>query len=172
VDEIRAILNEGRRVAIPAGRIFVAFYRLSGAQEQFLASAGLLSDSVLSHRRSLELYLLNPVQMVDWVAKQARVGKGRALAMILRVAAGSTLHEKAITFRMQRIFRNREIANALINAAPEKQPYRNETEIRGLFTRLGILIQGIQSFPSCYVVEATTWRRLKAPRWNETVKLA
>jgi ubiquinone/menaquinone biosynthesis C-methylase UbiE len=151
--EIRAILSEGRRVASPSGKIFVAFYRLSRGQEDFLTRVGLLSNNVLSHRQCLEMYLLNPVEMVSWVAKQARVGYFRATAMLLALSVFTTIHEKGITFRMQRIFRNPNTAQALIEAAQEKQPYRNEAEITHLFARLAIPIKQVQGTRSCWLVE-------------------
>lgn len=145
--------SEGRRIVEPSGKIFVAFYRLSRAVEDFVAKVGLLRDNAMFVKPSLEMYLLNPVQMVAWVAKQAGVGRLHAATLLLCMLARSTMQEKAITFRMERIFRNLETARALINAAPEKQPYRRETEIGNLFQRLAIPIKNIQTFGSCHIVE-------------------
>jgi SAM-dependent methyltransferase len=54
---------------------------------------------------------------------------------------------------MQRIFRKMDQANLLINAAPERQPYRNEPEIRNLFKRLAIPIKKLEASGSCYMVQ-------------------
>src|SRR5215472_3026543 len=56
-EKIRTILKEGRRLTNGAGKMFVAFYRLSDAQERFLERVGLLANHVLCHQESLELYL-------------------------------------------------------------------------------------------------------------------
>src|SRR5947208_11240384 len=68
-EQIGVILNEARRITSQSGKIFVAFYKLSAASEEFLAKLGLLSNNVLSLREILEIYRLNPVQAIAWVAK-------------------------------------------------------------------------------------------------------
>jgi ubiquinone/menaquinone biosynthesis C-methylase UbiE len=152
-EDLRAILNEGRRVTKPSGNIFVAFYRVSRALERFLARVGLLKNSFLSHRRSLEMYLLNPVQMVTWVANQAGISNFRAVILLFALSACTTIQEKSMTFRMQKIFRNPEVAKALLNAAPQQQPYRNEAEIRNLFKRLAIPIKQLRTLKSCWIAQ-------------------
>lgn len=137
----------------PSGKVFIAFYRLSRALEDFMARLGLLNRNVISLKPSFEMYLLNPFQMVAWIANHAGIGYLRALSLLVRMSARSTLQEKAITFRMQRIFQNRGVARALADAAPEHQPYRNEPEIRNLFNRLAIPIKTLHATKSCYIVE-------------------
>jgi ubiquinone/menaquinone biosynthesis C-methylase UbiE len=151
-ERIKAMLAEGRRVLKDAGKIFVAFFRTSAAQERFLTRVGLVSNAVLAHRKALEVYLMNPAQTVAWVAKNAGLSHFRAATLLLRTWAGSTMQEKRLTFRMQRMFRKMDDAAALINAAPETQPYRNEAEIRKLFNRLEIPVTQIEAFASCYMV--------------------
>jgi hypothetical protein len=72
---------------------------------------------------------------------------------LLRLSALGTLREKAMTFKMQKIFHNMDDPNAFIQAAPEKQPYRNEDEIRRLFERLVVPVKQIRPFPTCWVVQ-------------------
>ncbi len=152
-EEIGVILKEGKRIVQASGNIFVAFYKVSRVSESFMETVGLLKDNVMCQRQSLEMYLLNPVQMVAWVAKRADRGYWRATALMLRLSALTTFQEKAMTFRMQKIFRNQATARALLDAAPEKQPYRNAAEIRNLFQRLAIPIKQVQTFSSCYIVQ-------------------
>lgn len=151
-EDIQAMLTEGRRVVKESGRVFVAFYKASAVQEDFLERIGLLSDHKLAFRESLEVYLMNPIQMVGWVARRAGLGSVRATMALLRVAARSTMLERRNTLRMQRVCRKLEDPRSLINAAPEKLPYRNEREIEHLFKRLGIPIQLLSTFGSCRVV--------------------
>jgi ubiquinone/menaquinone biosynthesis C-methylase UbiE len=150
---IRLMLNEGRRIVKESGKIFVAFYRVSAASESFLARVGLLSHSVIALRQSFELYLLNPLQMVAWVAKRASVSYFNAAILLFRMSALSTMQEKRMTFKMQTIFRKMGDPSSLINAAPEKQPYRNEAEIRNLFKRLAIPVKQLEAFASCFMVQ-------------------
>jgi len=152
-EQIRVIMNEARRIINRLGNIFVAFYRLSAASEDFLARLGLLRNNVLSARESLEIYRLNPVQTIAWVAKKAEAGYFRAGILSLRSWALSTMQEKILAFNMQRIFRKMDHANSLINAAPERQPYRNEPEIRNLFKRLAIPMKKLEASSSCYIVQ-------------------
>lgn len=152
-EEIRKILNEGRRIVKPSGELIIAFYRVSDVLESFLTKVGLLEGDVAFQRKSLEMYLLTPGQMVAWVANRAGVGYLGALTMLLGMSMRSTLQEKRMTFHMQKIFRNQENARALIDAAPEKQPYRNERAIKELFTRLSIPIKQLRVLSSCYIVQ-------------------
>jgi SAM-dependent methyltransferase len=152
-DQIRVILNEARRILRPSGKIFVAFYKLSAASEGFLAKLGLLANNVLSVRETLELYRLKPIQTLAWVAQRADVGFVRAGMLSLRAWAFSTMKEKTAAFNMQRIFRNRDDAGSLMNTAPEKQPYRNEPEIRNLFKRLAIPVRQLEASGSCYIAQ-------------------
>jgi ubiquinone/menaquinone biosynthesis C-methylase UbiE len=150
--EIEVILTEGKRIVEDSGKIFVAFYKVSVALESFVATIGLLRNNEIAARQNLELYLLNPAQMIAWVAKRTGLSYFGTAVLLLRMSALTTLHEKRMTFTMQRIFRSMADPNSLIKAAPEKQPYRNEAEIRNLFKRLAIPIKHLAAFASCYIV--------------------
>ena len=152
-DEIRAMLTEGRRVVKESGKTFVAFYKASAAQEEFLELIGLTRDHRLAFRESLGVYLMNPVQMVAWVARRAGLGRFRAAIALLRVSARCSMQEWRNTRKMQRVFRKLGDPRSLINAAPEKVPYRDEKEIGNLFKRLGIPIKQLRVFASCWVVQ-------------------
>ena len=147
------ILNEAKRIADRSGNIFVAFYRLSAATEDLMIRLGLLGNNVLRLRETLQIYRLNPVQAIAWLAKRAGVGYSRAAILSIRSWAFSSWQEKRNAFRMQRIFANANRADTLIRAAPEKQPYRNEAEIGNLFMRLAIPIKQLGAFDSCYIVQ-------------------
>jgi hypothetical protein len=150
--EIRAMLTEGRRVVKESGKVFVAFYKGSAAQEKFLETVGLLSDARLAFRESLEVYLLNPAQLVGWVAEKAGCGRFRATLALLRLSLLGTMQEKRNTFKMQRVFRKFDDPRTLIRAAPEKLPYRNQREIENLFNRLSIQLKQLSAFGSCWIV--------------------
>jgi SAM-dependent methyltransferase len=150
---IRCMLNEGRRVVTPGGKILVAFYRISPALEQFITRLGLLNDGVLQHRQSLETYLLTPVQMIRWVKKRAGTGWFNAVALMVRLAAFGTVREKANTLTMQRIVRRMENPQAFILAAPETQPYRNEAAIRQLFGRQRVPLKQLRTLATCWVAQ-------------------
>jgi len=59
--------------------------------------------------------------------------------------------EKRISLRMQKLFRKIEDPKSLIEAAPERQPYRNQAAIRDLFERLAIQVKQLDVFASCYI---------------------
>jgi SAM-dependent methyltransferase len=151
-DEIQAMLTEGRRVVKESGNVFVAFYRASAAQENFMGVVGLLSDGKVTLRQSFELYLLNPAQMIGWVARRTGLGRFRATIALLRLSALCTMQERRTTLRMQRVFQKIDDPRSLINAAPEKLPYRNEREIENLFKRISIPIKQFSTYSSCYIV--------------------
>ena len=152
-EAIGRMLSEGRRVLKVGGRIFVAFYRASPAMEYFLQRLGLLNNHVLRHRESLETYLLNPMQMIRWLGERAHKGWLGGAALMLRLAVAGTLREKVTTLKFQKIIRGMVNPQALIRAAPEILPYRNDAEIRRLFDRLAISIKELRTLATCWVVE-------------------
>ena len=152
-EQIAVIMNEARRIINRSGKIFIAFYKMSAASEDFLARLGLLRNNVLSLREALEFHRLNPVQAIAWVAKKAEAGYVRAGILSLRAWAFSTMQEKTAALHMQRIFRAMDHADSVIDAAPERQPYRNEPEIRSLFKRLAIPMKKFEASGSCYIVQ-------------------
>jgi hypothetical protein len=151
-EEIRAIMNEGRRVADPSGNIFVAFYKFSAATEEFVMRLGLLRKDALRFRELLEIYRLTPLQAMSWVAERSNVSYFAAAMLALRSWAFSSWQEKRNAFHMQKVFGKVNHADALIRAAPQNQPYRNEVEIRSLFARLAIPIRHFGTTGSCHVV--------------------
>jgi hypothetical protein len=148
---ITAMLREGRRVAKDSGKMLMAFYRQSDALESFMAAVGLLKGNVVAVKESLELYLLNPVQVTAWAAKRTGRSSLGAAALMLRMLLLTTMQEKMLTFKMQKVFRRLDDPKLLLDAAPQSQPYRNETEIRRLFDRLKIPLQRLERFASCYI---------------------
>lgn len=148
---ITEMLREGHRAAKPSGNMLVAFYRQSDASESFMAAVDLLKDNVLALKESLKLYLLNPVQMIAWVAKRTGRSTIGASALMLRMLLSTTMHEKMLTFKMQKLLRRLDDPRLLLDAAPQSQPYRSEPEIRRLCDRLKIPLQELERFPSCYI---------------------
>jgi hypothetical protein len=92
--------------------------------------------------------------MLAWVARRAGTSYLGAAILLLRVSALGAFHEIVMSLRMQKIFRELEDPNLLIESAPERLPYRNEAEIRRLFERLAIAFR-IRAFPPCWLVEIT-----------------
>ena len=113
----------------------------------------MLKDNVLFYRESLEMQLQPPHRTIASVARRANVGFLRAVMLLLRASAGSTVQEKRVGFRMQRIIRKIARAKSVGNWAPETLPYRNEAEIRNLFKRLAIPIGQFGSFTNCSIVK-------------------
>lgn len=150
---IHRMLDEGRRVVKPGGKIFVAFYRMSPALEQFVTRLGLLNDGVLQHRRSLESYRFTQVQLIQWVRTTARTNWLGAVGLILGMAVFGTFREKATTLKMQRIVRGMKDPRAFIEAAPETQPYRTQSEICRLFARKGVPIKELRTLATCWIAQ-------------------
>lgn len=149
---IRLILSEAKRVVDRCGDIFVAFHRFSRATEDFLTRLGILKDNVLYVRESLRIHQLSPIQAIAWVANKAEIGLFPAAILSLRSWFLSPRREKRSAFDMRKIFKKTDNPSSLINAAPERQPYRNEPQIRHLFNRLAIPMKGFEASVSCYVV--------------------
>lgn len=153
---IKMMLQEARRVVRQSGTIFIAFYRLSAASENFMTRIGLLKNNTMANRDSFELFQLNPLQMVSWVAKKSGSSVLSATLLMLRMAAFSPMGEKRMTFRMQKILREISDPKSLILTVPERLPYRNEAEIRKLFERLGLRVEQLHVLASCYIVRGVS----------------
>src|SRR5262249_14420777 len=125
----------------------------SEAKEKWLIRLGLLQHNVLHHKKLMEIYKLKPVRAIAWVAERAKVNYARAAMLSFGSWAGSSWQERRNAFFMRRIFANGKNGGALIEAPPEQQPYRNEAEIRSLFTRLAIPIKQFEIFSSCYIAQ-------------------
>jgi hypothetical protein len=93
--------------------------------------------------------------MLRWVANRAGIDCLHAALMLIRMSALSTLKEKMIAINMKKIFKQMDdaVVSSLIDASPEKQPYRNEVEIGNLFKRLGISMKGVRTLNSCVIVQ-------------------
>jgi hypothetical protein len=113
----------------------------------------LLRNSVLRFRELLEIYRLTPLQTISWVAKHSKTGYSGAVMLALRSWAFSSWQEKRNAFHMQKVFGNATHADALIQAAPENQTYRDEVEIRKLFARFAIPIRQLGTSGSCHMVQ-------------------
>lgn len=150
--EIRMILNEAKRVADTSGNIFVALYKFSAATENFFSRFGLLRNNVLKFREVLRICRFSPVQTMSWVVKHGKLSYFQAALAALRLWAFSSWKEKRNAFRMQTLLGRTSQADALIHAAPARQAYRNEAEIRSLFARLAMPIMQWRTSSSCHMV--------------------
>lgn len=150
---IRLIMSEARRVVDRSGDIFVAFYRFSRTTEGFLTRLRILKDNVLYVKESLRIHQLSPVQAMAWVANKAELGFFRATVLSLSSWFFSSMREKRRAFDMRKIFKRIDNPSSFIDAAPERQPYRNEPQIRQLFQRLAIPIKRFETLATCYVVQ-------------------
>lgn len=151
-EEIKGILKEGSRILEHPGNIFVAFYRFSPATEKFIIRLGLLRNSVLGFRELLTTYRFTPFQAISWIARRSNVRYSGAMMLMLRSWALSSWSEKRSTLHLQKVFRKQQDADALIDSAPENQPYRSKVEIKKLFARLDTPIRQLESYDSCYLV--------------------
>jgi len=152
-EDIRLVMSEARRVLDRSGDIFVAFYRFSRTTESFLTRLGILKDNILYVKESLRIHQVSPLQAIARVANKAEIGLFPAAILSLRSWFLSPMREKQRAFNMRKIFKKMDNPSSLISTAPERQPYRNEPQIRHLFNRLAIPIKGFETSATCYVVQ-------------------
>jgi len=153
VTRIRMIMADARRVAGESGKVFVAFYRFSDAQERFLSRLGLLRNGVLFVRSSLELHRLPPHRALRWVAQRADTGAWQAGVLLLRTLLFSSTQEKAMGVTMQGVFKRADDPESLIDSAPVTQPYRDEEQVRRLFGSLSVPVKRVLRSGACWVVQ-------------------
>ncbi len=149
---VQEMFNEARRILPPSGKLFVAFYRLSVPLESLLTKLRLLKNNKAAFREMLSLHQMTPFQTVAWASQRINLSYSRTIGLLLKSWFLSTAKEKRAARAMNRIFKKISRADALINVAPLNQPYRNEGEIRKLFSRLSLSIRSIEATESCFIV--------------------
>ena len=149
---IQEMFHEARRILIPSGKIFVAFFRMSAPLESFLTRLGLLKGNLVAFQEMMTMHQKTPLQTVAWTSQKANLNYIRTLGLLFRSWFLSTAKEKRAAASMQSIFKKMPQADSLINAAPLHQPYRDESAIRSLFARLAIPISSMEATESCYIV--------------------
>ena len=153
--EIETVMREANRVVSRSGNVFVAFYRFSAAQKRFLTSLGLLHDDTLHVRSALALHRLGFGALVPWVAKMAGVSAFRAILLCISTGLRSTKQERAVALATRRVLGRGGDPDALIEAAPETQPYRDKPAIGRLLDSLSMRIEDWQASGGCHLVRVS-----------------
>jgi len=159
LEEIKKIIEETKRVTIDKGPIHVAFYQWHPMVTDFVKTFGYLSsDGRWSFRKSHELWILKPNEVISILRKQnPDLGFVKVLLTLLKVQFFLPKKEKQerkdFVTSWKKACESMEDPHKLIEAGPETVPYRDEKGIRQLFEKLGIQILKIQTFPSCKVVQ-------------------
>ena len=153
--DIETAMREANRIVSGTGSVFVAFYRFSAAQRRFLTSLGLLRDDTLRVRSALALHRLGFGELVAWVAKTAGVTVFRALLLCIGTGLRSTKQERATALATRRVIAQAGDSAALIEAAPERQPYRDKPAIGRLLEGLSMRIEDWQTSGSCHLVRVS-----------------
>ena len=153
--EIETVMREANRIVSGTGNLFVAFYRFSAAQKRFLTSLGLLRDDTLHVRSALALHRLGFGALVAWVAKTARVSVVRAILLCIGTGLRSTKQERAVALATRKVIAQAGDSAALVEAAPETQPYRDKPTIGRLLEGLSRRIEDWQTSGSCHLVRVS-----------------
>ena len=167
--DIETVLREANRIVSGTGNVFVAFYRFSAAQRRFLASLGLLRGDTLHVRSALAMHRLGFGALVAWVAKTAGVSVFRALLLCIGAGLRSTKQERAAALATRRMIAQAGDSAALIEAAPETQPYRDKPVIGRLLEGLSVRIEDWQTSGSCHLVRVS---RQETPRQSRLSSIA
>lgn len=159
VRQIETVLREANRIVSGTGNVFVAFYRYSAAQQRFLTSLGLLRDGTLHMRSAMVLSRLGLGAVVAWVAKTAGISTFQAVLLCISTALGSTQRERAVGLAIRRVLAQTGDPDALVEATPETQPYRDKAAVGRLFDSLSMRIEDWWASSSCYVVRVSRQTR-------------
>lgn len=108
---------------------------------------------------TLAPYRLGIGALVARVAKSAGVSVFRALLLCIGTGLRSTKQERAAALATRRVIARAGDSAALIEAAPETQPYRDKPAIERLLEGLSVRIEDWQTSGSCHLVRASAGRR-------------
>ena len=109
------------------------------------------------YRRTLETMRLKPWQFFRAVRDHPNIVTVGALLTTIKtlMLAPRKARKVAENWRRgwQKACQELENPGVLIQAAPESLPYRDEEQIRGLFSDLGIAVQGVHVLGGCVVAQ-------------------
>jgi SAM-dependent methyltransferase len=152
-EQINQIISEVRRVTNPSGKIYLSFMRYSLATEEYLNRTKLLQNGILSGRKCMESYLLNPLMLISNISKNTNLSLFGSFLLVSRYVIKSSSKEMKINREMQKIFKKLDDPDSIISTFPEKQIFRNEKSLRKLFNSLDISIECLIINDSCFVVK-------------------
>ena len=161
--ELETLTTSGRRLwkkwlgdplmsmpALADGQVYMAYPNSRGDHKYYVAAFDVKNGNEL-WKRPLEGEIIT-APVVDRDRLYVATVDGSMLALNRRNGA-QLWQEKRNAFHMQRLFAKGNHADTLIQAAPQKQAYRNEAEIKHLFARLAIPIKQLRPCSSCYIVQ-------------------
>ena len=130
------LVGEALRVLTPGGRLFAGFYRIDPPIDRVYRRLGVVTEGVYHPRRMFDIedgigiHPLRPVKMIaDWTGR----GRGPTLLYWLRMGVARPRALRAEQGRMHALFelaaRDGVERRTLIDAFPERVPYRNEAEV-------------------------------------------
>jgi ABC-2 type transport system ATP-binding protein len=152
------LVREALRVLAPGGRLFAGFYRIEPAIDRVYRRLGVVAGSVYHPRRmfdiedAIRVHPLRPVKMiVDWTGR----GYGPTLLYWFRMGLARPRALRAEQRKMQALFepaaRDGVERRTLVDAFPDRVPYRNEAEVVRLLDAAGLPGAEIVRFPDCLV---------------------
>lgn len=127
-----------------------------GTYETVIIATGILRGDTLHVRSALALHRLGFGALVVWVAKTAGVSMFRALLLCIGTGLRSTTQERAAALATRRVIAQAGDSAALIEAAPETQPYRDMPAIGRLLEGLSMGIEDWQTSSSCQYARTTS----------------
>ena len=157
--QIALILKEAFRVTEDAGKVLIAFYKFHPQTERLLKTLGFLEDGVWHYKASLKIFRLGTLEFLNVIKERADVGMLRALMILLKSQLFLSKEDRAIITNWRIVWKlaQEELSSTepLLKTAPERLPYRDLNQIKGLITDLGYTVQDVVDLHSCYVVQVS-----------------
>ncbi len=155
---IQQIISEVRRVTDASGKVLIAFNRFHPRAEELMRYTGLISeDNQWCFRETYVAMSQKPHEFFASIQKNPNVSTLGALLAVIKTELLLPRKEKAARNRWRKAWEKikREVENPqqLIDCVPEYIPYRNKTQIQDLFRKLNFQIQQIHELYSCIVVQ-------------------
>ncbi len=159
-EAIHQIITEVRRVTDETGKVFIAFNRFHPRAEELMRYTGLISeDDQWCFRDTYVAMSQKPSELFASIQKNPNISTLGALLVVIKTELLLPRKEKVVRKRWKKAWEKikREVENPqqLIDCAPEYIPYRNKTQIQDLFRKMNLPIQQIHELYSCIVVQLT-----------------
>lgn len=153
--QVRAIVDEARRVTRDSGKVLVAFLGVHPAAERFARRIGLITDTGTFHQKKFfELTRLSPWQTLMSFRRDTRMGIFRALRELFLLQIFLPRKEKEISKSLAQVWKVADNPQALIDSGIASLPYRTEDDVRALCARLQFPVDRFFVFGNyCYVVQ-------------------
>lgn len=155
---IESIITEAKRVTSKSGTVLVAFYRMPRKVERLFMHIGFITeDGHGRYRLFCRLPRMNLIEILKAFKEETGSGYLKTFFTLMRIQLASpreqNVRRKRIQQMWKQISKDVDDPDALVRAAPELIPFRDDENIHALFDRVNVSVSNVMNFDSCTIVQ-------------------